>query len=455
MVTIVDGLVRQLRAVGIPVALSEHIDATRALGEADLFDRQAVWALLRATLVKDASHHAAFDLVFDLYFTEQIEQGVDVCRQSVDVTLETLSDDQLCQVLVSALGDDNAFLIRQVIGVMVDRHAGFEPGMAVAGMLYRLRTMRAINPDSLHAALLDAGVESGRLTRALDRRLAAERADEGVLRVEREVDGEIRRRLVADRGADQVAETVRRPLPEDVDFLRAARRDADAVRSAIQPLAVKLASGLAARRSRGTRGVIDVRRTLRAALSTGGVPVDLVFRPRRAAKPRLVVLADISGSVATFAAFTLQLVYALRTEFAAVRSFVFVDAIDEVTDVFAEARDIAEVPRTLNERASGVWFDGQSDYGRVFESFRDSAAAELSSRTIMLVLGDGRNNYHEPSPDAFAAIAARAGRVYWLNPEPGTTWDSGDSVIGRYAPFCDRVVECRSIRQLRDFVESL
>jgi uncharacterized protein with von Willebrand factor type A (vWA) domain len=181
-----------------------------------------------------------------------------------------------------------------------------------------------------------------------------------------------------------------------------------------------------------------------------------VLRPRRPAKPRLVVLADISGSVATFAAFTLRLTHALRTEFASVRSFVFVDGVAEVTDVFAEAAgDLAAAARIINDRSAGVWLDGRSDYGNVLRTFRDRFSAGLSPRSTVLILGDARTNYHEPGADALAAIAARAGQLHWLNPEPRSSWDGGDSVIGRYTRHCTSVVECRTVRQLRGFVESL
>lgn len=459
-VTIVDGLVRQLRATGIPIALSEHIDASRAATEVDVFDGDAFRAALRATLVKDPTHQAAFDLVFDLFFGEAAQLGQDAEGEPDGPAggglIAALPDAELRTVLASAVHQDNARLIRQVVGLMVDRHAGFAPGLPVAGTLYQLRTLRAIDSDALRAALIELAGPLGRgPTGSLDRRLAGERADEGVLRVEREVVAEIRRRLVADRGADAVAGTLRRPLPEDVEFLQAARRDADTLRGVVQPLARKLAARLAAKRRHASRGTLDFRHTIRRSLSTGGVPAEPVFRPRRPAKPRLVVLADISGSVAAFAAFTLQLVHALRNEFAAVRSFVFVDGIDEVTDVLSASADLAGLTRTINERASGVWLDGRSDYGHVLESFHDRFAVGLNPRSTVLILGDARSNYHEPRTDALAAIAARAGHVYWLNPESRASWDSGDSVIGRYAPFCDGVVECRSIRQLHGFVESL
>ncbi|TDV48014.1 vWA domain-containing protein [Actinophytocola oryzae] len=439
----VAGLVRELRATGVPVGLSEHLDATRALAETDLFDRDELRAALRTTLVKDAGHFATFDLVFDLYFTGQ---PVDVAEH-----LAELSDAELRDLLAAAVRREDDTLLRQVVGVLVGRHAGFEPGRAVAGVLYQMRTVRAIDLEQLGTALSDPSPPGP----GWARRLATERVEDALQRVQDEVGAEIRRRLIEDRGADAVARTLRTPLPEDVDFLQAAQRDADALRLVIQPLARKLAARLAVTRKRAARGILDFRRTVRNALSTGGVPVEPVFRPRRPAKPRLVVLADISGSVSTFAGFALQLVHALRGEFTAVRSFVFVDGLDEVTDIFSDAGHLGAAIRSINARGCGVRYDGRSDYGHVLRTFDGSFVDSLTPRTTVLVLGDARSNYLEPRTEALAGIAARAGHVYWLNPEPMSAWDSGDSVIGRYAPHCERVVECRSLRQLRAFVESL
>ena len=270
-----------------------------------------------------------------------------------------------------------------------------------------------------------------------------------------EVESQIRRRLVADRGPAAVARTLRQPLPEDVEFLQASQRQVAELRSTMQPLARKLAARLEQKRRHRRRGALDFRRTVRRSMSTGGAPAEPVFRHGRPAKPQLVVIADISGSVSAFAAFTLQLAYALRTEFAAVRCFVFVDGVDEVTHVLAESDDIATATRRINSEGGGVWLDGRSDYGHALESFWERYGDQVRSRSTVIVLGDARNNYHASRADVLAAIRRRAGHLYWLNPEPSSAWDTGDSIIGEYARHCDAVHECRNARQLRAFVESL
>jgi uncharacterized protein with von Willebrand factor type A (vWA) domain len=168
-----------------------------------------------------------------------------------------------------------------------------------------------------------------------------------------------------------------------------------------------------------------------------------------------MVVADISGSVSSFAVFTLQLMFALRSEFARVRSYVFVDGVDEVTDVLEQAADITEVTRRINSDGRGVWLDGRSDYGHALESFWERWGRQVKGRTSVIVLGDARTNYHDPAERIVQALGKRAARVYWLNPEPRAAWDSGDSVIGSYAAYCDGVYECRNIRQLKSFIEQL
>jgi len=320
------------------------------------------------------------------------------------------------------------------------------------------RTLRAVDPDRLIARLAGSGAGSepgSGSDDALARRLRLESSQAQVTRFRQAVEAQVRQRLVADRGADAVARTLRRPLPEDVDFLTSSQDQIIAMRAVVDALARKLGGRLAEKRRHRQRGTLDFRRTVRASLGTGGVPIDPVFRKPNPSKPELFVLADISGSVSTFAAFTLQLTFALRAQFSRVRSFVFVDGVDEVTDVLQRAPDIIEATRQINAAGSGVWLDGRSDYGHALESFWQQWGDQVRRRTTVIVLGDARTNYHNPAAGTLKAVRQRAGHVFWLNPEPRAAWNSGDSVIDSYQPFCDAVRECRNLRQLRAFVSDL
>jgi uncharacterized protein with von Willebrand factor type A (vWA) domain len=286
-------------------------------------------------------------------------------------------------------------------------------------------------------------------------RLARDEVEIQIDKLKKEVEAEIRRRLVADRGVEAMARTLRKPLPEDVDFMHATREEMQSLRKALYPLTRKLAVRLARKRRHGRKGPLDFRNTMRHSLSYGGVPAEPKFRYPRPAKPEIFVVADISGSVAAFARFTLQLVYAISGQFSKVRAFVFIDGVDEVTSFFEGVEDINQAVHRVNTEADVVWVDGHSDYGHAFESWWEKYGRDVGPRTTVLLLGDARNNYHASQSWVVKEIQHKARHVYWLNPEPRAYWDTGDSIIGEYATHTDGVYECRNLRQLERFVELL
>lgn len=457
------GLVTELRAVGIPVSPTEHIDAAAALGHTALEDRAAVKAALAATLVKNAEHWQAFATVFDLYFAgrrrdlrsegdQPAEPGNGPGAADGGGVVSGLSDEELAELLFRAIRDGDQLIQRAIAAELVTRFAGMEPGRRVAGTYYLYKALRPVNLEQILQRLRDSEPASQAPLDARIRQLEHESRVDGF---RSEVEAEIRERMVADRGPEDVARTLRKPLPEDIDFLNATRADAASIRDALKPLARKLASRLAHKRRSHRDAPLDFRHTMRRALSTGGTPVELVFRRPHPSRPEMIVIADISGSVASFASFTLQLVYALRSEFAKVRTFVFVDGIEDVTELMEKADNLAEVTTHINRGSSAVWLNGRSDYGHALRTFERRWGEQVRSRSTVIVLGDARNNYLAHREEALAAVSARARAVYWLNPERTALWNDGDSIIGRYAKHCTGVFECRNVRQLKQFVEQL
>lgn len=468
MAGLVTGFVEELRSAGIPVSMVEAIDAGRALEHLDLSSRSALKAALGATLVKNARHHAAFEAAFEAYFSlsgPAVGSAEDAARSEEAAALmaavaggsgsgggdpEDASD--LMAALLMALETRDDALMQAVVRLAVDRLAGIEPGRPVGGAYYLYRVMRRLDIDRL-ASEFEATVIPVEAP-ALERRMVSEEVERRIEQVREMVRTEIRRRLVADRGPRAVARTLRRPLIEDVDLAAATRDQLIEVERVIHPLTRRLATRLAQRRRRGTRGRLDVRKTMRAALSTGGTPVDPRFRRPRPGKPEIVLLCDISGSVSTFARFTMQVVYAIAAQFSRVRSFAFIDAIDEVTPFFGPGVDFGDAMRRIGVEAQVVWLDGHSDYGNAFGMFVDRHLEQvITPRTTVIVTGDARSNYHDPNAAAVREIARSAKALFWLNPEPHRYWDTGDSVMGVYAPWCDEVTEVRNLRQLERFVE--
>ena len=286
-------------------------------------------------------------------------------------------------------------------------------------------------------------------------RIVGDEYEARIDRLRKEVEAEIRRRLVADRGVEAMAKTLRKPLPEEIEFMHASKDELAALRRAIYPLTRRLAVRLARKRRHGRKGPLDFRNTVRHSLSYGGVPAEPKFRYPRPAKPEIVVIADISGSVAAFARFTLQFVYAMSAQFSRVRSFVFIDGIDEVTRFFEGIEDIGEAVHRVNTEADVIWVDGHSDYGHALDTFWERWGREITPKTSVMLLGDARNNYHSAQSWIVGEMQKRARHVYWLNPEPQSYWDTGDSILSEYAVHCDGAFECRNLKQLERFVETL
>ena len=476
MLDLLTGFIVELRAAGLPVSLTENLDAMNAITHIPIEDRNAFKYALAATLVKNNAHWRAFETVFEVYFSlrgpayslggndEPLELDDDDTAANPEAAGagsgggggEALTPEQMAEMLFKALQQGDDAMLRALARQAVTRYAGMEPGRPVGGTYYLYRTLRNLDLDNvLEQLMAEAKDQAPAPLTPLEERLEQDEFQSRVDKLKQEIESEIRRRLVADRGVEAMAKTLRKPLPEDVDFMHASRDELMGLRKAIYPLTRKLAVRLARKRRHGRKGPLDFRNTVRHSLSYGGVPVDPKFRYPRPAKPEIFVIADISGSVAAFARFTLQLVHAISGQFSRVRSFVFIDGIDEVTRFFEGVEDISHAIHRVNTEADVVWVDGHSDYGHAFEVFWEKYGREISPKTTILILGDARNNYHSSQSWVIKEMRKKARHVYWLNPEPKAYWDTGDSIVGEYGAHCDGTYECRNLRQLEKFVEVL
>lgn len=483
LLDLLEGFITELRSAGLPVSLTENLDAMEAIKHIPLEDRSAFKYALAATLVKNNAHWRAFETVFEVYFSlrgKAWNVSDDEDAHALDELLEemegmgegdqgssgqgqgggdALTPEELAELLYQALmrGDDS--MMRAIARQAVKRFAGMEPGRPVGGTYYLYRTLRNLDLDSVLQKLVDQArqkaQEDGAPFTPLEDRLETDEYNARIEALKKEIEAEIRRRLVADRGVEAMARTLRKPLPEDVDFMHASRDEMANLRKALGPLTRRLAVRLARKRRHGRKGPLDFRSTVRHSLSYGGVPADPQFRYPRPSKPEIFVIADISGSVAAFARFTLMLVYAISGQFSKVRSFVFIDGVDEVTSFFEGVEDVTQAVHRVNTEADVVWVDGHSDYGHAFEAFWERWGKEVGPKTTVLLLGDARNNYHASQSWVVKEIQHKARHVYWLNPEPRSYWDTGDSIVGEYAIHCDGTFECRNLRQLEAFVDHL
>ncbi|NEK60271.1 VWA domain-containing protein [Geodermatophilus sabuli] len=459
-----DGFVRAVRDAGIPVGISQAVDAAEILTVVELLDREQLRHGLAAVLLQRAAQRPAYDVLFDLWWplgdrpVAVPEDDEDRADPSGESTLDAPDTDpgDLAQLLRDRLarllleGDEEA--LRRFAREVVDRLGRASPSPS-GQSFFSYRVMRALSPDTLIAQLL-AGLLGDGERGGLAEQVARQTVRERLAAFRAAVEAEVRRRTAAERGRDRVAKNAVRPLADQVEFLRAQQADLAELRRTVGPLARRLAVRLSARRRLGREGRLDFRRTVRASLGTGGVPVVTHHRPRKVHKPELVVLCDVSGSVAGFSHFTLMLTQALREHFSGVRAFAFVDTTDEVTRFFRPGADVADAVARIGREADVVGFDGHSDYGTAFEVFADRWPAAVGPKSSLLVLGDGRTNYRQPGLPVLADLVRRARSAYWLNPEPRRLWGSGDSAADRYGEVIG-MVECRNAAQLADFVTTL
>ncbi|MER7546922.1 VWA domain-containing protein [Spirillospora sp. NPDC127506] len=462
MASLVDrhtGFVAELRRAGLPVSVAEGLDAVRAMQAVDLLDREALRAAYAATVVKRPQHRPTFDTIFDLWFPAAIGDGA---ATEPDRAARTLGGDgrpvppaldphvqarrdELAELLLS--GDDAG--LRQFARLAVAEF-GRTPGQE---SWFSSGVVGALSPDTLMARLLSAvlgGRERGGMAERVARRTFRGRID----RFRDLVAAEVRRRIAEDTGVERTARIAVRPPLERLDFAGASRAEMEALRREVHPLARKLASRLVQKQRHGRRGRLDFRRTVRASLASGGVPLTTHHRPRRPHKPELVVLCDASDSVSAFAHFTLLLTFALREQFSKVRAFAFIDATDEITEYFAPGTDVVDAMARLAAEADLVWITGRSNYGHAIKVFDEKYRDAITSKTSLLILGDARSNYGDLSLPILRSMVDTARHAYWLNPEPRAQWDTGDSAASRYGELVP-MFECRNLTQLAAFIEEL
>ncbi len=426
----------ELRSEGVAVGTSEIMDAFAALDEVSWTDQRDFRESLAATVAKSQEDRRIFELLFDRHFfraaeQEALERGVGEQRfeGSDRLDLEDLRDS-----------------IRQAISAGSDGEMRDLARLAIAAFGRRGERSGVIGVDvqrirrSLGLQARGRGAEGEELP-ALD--------PDQVREFERHLRRELERATIERAGKLPPS----RPLAElDRALPTSPAQDLAAVHRAVAQLKRRIATLGHEQRGRRRGRVVDVRRTMRASLETGGVPLRLRYRPRRPRRPEIYVLCDVSTSVSSASVFFLSVLHALHDSFRKLRSFVFIERISEVTDIFEHERDFRRISERVSSEGGVADVSGYTDYGRVWLEFHEEIAEELGPRSTVIVLGDARTNGREPHAEIFGRISGQAGRTFWLNPEPKLYWNYGDSVMAAYERFCDGAFECWTTKHLESFV---
>jgi uncharacterized protein with von Willebrand factor type A (vWA) domain len=435
------GFCEELRSEGVAVGTSEILDAFAALDEVPWTSREDFREALATTIAKSQEDRRLFELLFDRWFfraaeTEAISRGIEESAQRSEGA-ERLDIDELREQIRQAIIEQNDGEMRDLARLAISAFGRQGEGSGVVGVdVQRIR--RTLG--------LSAGTQA--------------QADDGAAElppIEREQLNAFERHLRRELERDLIERTSTlppsRPLAElDRALPTSPTQDLAAVHRAVSQMKRRLATLGHEQRGRRKGQGIDVRRTMRGSLETGGVPMNLRYRPKRPRRPEIYVLCDVSTSVTSASVFFLSVLHALHDSFRKLRSFVFIERISEVTDVFEHERDFRVIAQRISSEGGVADVSGYTDYGRVWLEFLGEISDDLDPRSTVIVLGDARTNGREPHADVFAQVSERAGRLFWLNPEPKLYWNYGDSVMAAYERYCDGAFECWTTRHLENFV---
>ncbi len=455
--------VASARAAGMRVSTAEVMDCLEQLSRVDVLDEAQFATVLRANLAKSRLEQARFDPLYQLFFHDLQAEGDDapgpggaaeaVLDELRGELLEQASDAPVTAAIADFMGAEPAPFLQLLQDVQADNSPGVTPrrgpGSNLVGLARRLPMLQALyRAQRSMERYLEAENErldlDGRreLRRYLARRLEAARRllTTAEPRVE-----------VADEGTGSVSAGYG-PLGQ-TPFANLSPGEIARVREVIKGLVRKLKDIVSLRQAARSRGVLDLKKTLRLSARTQGVPLKLMYRDKPPRKGRVVVLCDISGSVWTSARFMLATLYALQDCFDRVRSFVFIDEPVEITASF----DRLAIDRALEEvfQNPDITFGVPSDYGSTLRLFRARYLDAVNKKTTLIVIGDGRSNYGDPEEGILRELRDRSRRLLWITPEPEALWGSGDSEMPAYRPYCNEARTCRNLNQLAAFFEDL
>ena len=458
MVNLVLRFVACSRAAGLRISTSEVLDCLDQLNLVDILEEKQFAAVLRANFAKSRREQTHFDRLYELFFHELrqepgISQG-DPLSEVIQNTLSILAAEQngnksQLAVLDFLKGDPLPFLEQMQQRFMEENGRGGGVGSNLGPMIHRLELMVQINvvAEMLTHVIADQRDrmqwETRRdLKKLFDARLASAR------------------RLLTQHGRP-FADDSKKPLSYqqyldrlgDIHFASLTRKEVAGMREAIDQLVRKLKDTVSRRYAVKTRGVLDVKKTLRRAAGYQGIPLVLFFRNRPPRKAKIVTLCDVSGSVWSAARFMLNMLYSLQDCFTQVRSFVFVAGLDEVTGIFKDCEINQAIDKVLKE--AHIEYNAATDYGLTFRQFKKDYMDILNKKTTLIIIGDGRSNYSNPEERILDEMRERCRRVIWLNPETQYFWFTGDSEMQTYQAYCNEVRPCQNLNQLLEFIQSL
>ncbi|SHJ30632.1 hypothetical protein SAMN02745216_01385 [Desulfatibacillum alkenivorans DSM 16219] len=451
------------RAAGLRVSTSEVLDCLDQMQYANPTDEEEFKILLRSNFVKSRREQAKFDHLYHLFFHE-MQTDLDVKSESMaqhleeilDFLQENMGQDQESQAIMDLMAGNPMGYLELLQQMQTDEDSGPRiKGSNLGQLAKRLQIMLGFNDvRELIAQFLESRTPSPGVTETIDyqiRQQLREYFDERLATAQEMLTKEPR----PDNASMKKSTSPEKHLAQlgDKPFVSLSRKEVEEMREIIDHLVAKLKDTIGRRYARKTSGVLDIKKTIRAASKYQGVPVELIFKSKPPRKGKVVTLCDVSGSVWAAARFMLNLLYSVSERFTGVRSFVFVNSLTEVSDIFEKH----EINQAIEEvlRSDRIPFEARTDYGATFRHFKREYMDILNKKTTLIIIGDGRSNYSNPEADILDQMRDKCRRVIWLNPEHEVFWYSGDSEMRTYERYCHEFRQVQNLNQLMEFIKDL
>jgi uncharacterized protein len=438
---------RAARGVGCRISPPESMDAMQAVAAVGYSDKAALRDALLLTIAKTQEEKASLAEMFDIFFKSPEPRNLEEASKEADENSENQSgnDEGESEADASQFGN-----LAQML--MSGDRAGVQAAMTAAADAANLSQIRFFTQRGLFSSRI---LELMGMAQLEDEIAAQQAAGNQPQRLINARDG--LREAVRDMVNDAITlytregtEALRNEILRNVPLNRLERQDVERTRKLVGEMARRLRDKYNKPRRKKNRGRLDTRKTIRRNASWGGIPFITVWKQKRIDKPKIVALCDVSGSVARVAEFLLLFLYSLNEAISDIHTYAFSGRLVDVSEIL----DNNAIDKAMQEVMKTVGY-GSSDYGKSFQDFDDDFMSGVTSRTTVIILGDGRNNNLDPRTDILRSISERARRVIWLNPEPRFAWGTGDSEMPRYQPYCTFVRPCGTVRQLERVVVDL
>ncbi len=436
MQTQLEQFLTALRGMEVHVSPAEAIDAHRTVATIGYGDRTLLKDALCAALAKTADEVRRFDDCFDMFFSRD-----EFHDRSAGGDLEDLPEVELplAQLLLSGTTSELAQAMEQA-------------AVAAGASNIRYATQRGLLTRRIldQMGLRDLEALIGELKKGTDAPTATlvGRLEEGRTYLFEEARQYINRQF--ELYARAAGEQLREEFLRKTGLFALQQRDFDRMRKIVRRMARRLATRYDRRRKHTKRGVLDVRRTLRRSMAHDGIPFDTVWKQTKIERPKIVVICDVSQSVAAAAQFLLLFLYSLNEVIATLRAFAFSSHLVEVSDLLEDHPVERAIPAIMEK----IGFRS-TDYGRSLADFDEEFMDSVDRKTTIIILGDGRSNNSDPRIDLMRRLHDRSKSVIWLNPEPETFWGTGDSEMLRYRTFCHIARTCSTIEDLERIIDEV